>query len=153
MTAQVLDGKATAAAINGAELIPDTAELFLGFTSTSKAALGPTRIANFETLGYVDVGPDGYFAQGTHMHLSHIFEDLPAWYQLFDFQQRVDTTFRPGLEIAVGTQTVAQGPSDVQDAQGIARAHADASGCRGRRRRAALEWFPISEDRKTRLNY
>jgi len=112
---------ATAAAINGAELIPDTAELFLGFTSTSKAALGPTRIANFETLGYVDLGPDGYFAEGTHMHLSHIFEDLPAWYQLFDFQQRVDTTFRPGLEVPVGTQTVAQGPQDVQDARGVTR--------------------------------
>jgi hypothetical protein len=112
---------ATAAAINGAELIPDTAELFLGFTSTSKAALGPTRIANFETLGYVDVGPHGYFAQGTHMHLSHIFEDLPAWYQIFDFQQRVDTTFRPGLRVPAGTQTVAQGPRDVQDARSVTR--------------------------------
>ena len=110
---------ATAAAIKGAELIPDTAELFLGFTSTSKAALGPTRIANFETLGYVDVGPDGYFTQGTNMHLSHIYEDLPAWYQIFDFQQRVDTTFRPGLRVPDGTQTVAQGPSDVQDARAV----------------------------------
>jgi hypothetical protein len=110
---------ATEARVAGAELIPDTAELFLGFTSTSKAALGPTRIANFETLGYVDVGPGGYFAQGTHMHLSHIFEDLPAWYQLFDFQQRVDTTFRPGLRIPSGTQTVAQGPHDVQDARAV----------------------------------
>jgi hypothetical protein len=112
---------ATAAAINGAELIPDSAELFLGFTSTSKAALGPTRIANFETLGYVDLGPDGYFAQGTHMHLSHIFEDLPAWYQIFDFQQRVDTTFRPGLRVPDGTQTVSQGPEDVQDAGAVTR--------------------------------
>jgi hypothetical protein len=111
---------ASAAAIPGAELIPDSAELFLGFTSTSKAALGPTRIANFETLGYVDVRPDGYFAQGTHMHLSHIFEDLPAWYQIFDFQQRVDTTFRPGLRVPDGTQTVAQGPREVQDAQAVA---------------------------------
>jgi hypothetical protein len=112
---------ATAAAIPGAELIPDTAELFLGFTSTSKAALGPTRIANFETLGYVDIGPEGYFAQGTNMHISHIFEDLPAWYQIFDFQGRVDTTFRPGLEVPDGTQTVPQGPRDVQNTRQVAR--------------------------------
>ena len=31
------------------------------------------------------------------MHLSHLFEDLAAWYQIFDFQDRVDTTFRPEL--------------------------------------------------------
>ena len=34
---------AMAAGIGGAELIPDTAELFLGFTSTQKAGLGPPR--------------------------------------------------------------------------------------------------------------
>src|SRR5919108_446714 len=41
---------ALAAGIVGAELIPDTAELFLGFTSTQKAGLGPPRIADFNTL-------------------------------------------------------------------------------------------------------
>ena len=100
---------AVAAGVPGAELIPDTAELFLGFTSTSKAALGPPRIANFETLGYVDLGPKGLLAGGTHMHLSHIFEDLAAWYLAFDFQARVDTTFRPGLAVRDGTQTVRTG--------------------------------------------
>ena len=37
---------AMAAGIPGADLIPDTSELFLGFTSTQKAGLGPGLIAN-----------------------------------------------------------------------------------------------------------
>jgi hypothetical protein len=105
---------AVAARIEGADLIPDGAQLFLGFTSTQKTGLGPTRIANLETLGYADVGPDGYFVHGTHMHLSHILEDVAAWYLTFDHQSRVDTTFRPGLEVPRETQTVAQRPEDVQ---------------------------------------
>jgi len=105
---------AMAAGIPGADLIPETAELFLGFTSTQKAGLGPPRIANVETLGYSDLRPSAYFARGTHMHLSHLTEDLEAWYLNFDHQERVDTTFRPGLAVAAGTQTVAQDPDDVQ---------------------------------------
>jgi hypothetical protein len=105
---------ALAARIEGADLIPDGAELFLGFTSTQKAGLGPSRIANLETLGYADLGPGGYFTHGTHMHLSHLFEDIAAWYLTFDFQSRLDTTFRPGLDVPSATQTVAQGPDDAQ---------------------------------------
>jgi hypothetical protein len=104
---------AMAAGIPGADLIPDTSELFLGFTSTQKAGLGPGLIANHETLGFVDLR-GGYFRGGTHMHLSHIDEDLEAWYLNFDFDERVLTTFRPGLtKVKQGTQTVAQGPKDV----------------------------------------
>src|SRR5262245_53771474 len=88
---------ALAAAIPGAELIPDRSELFLGFTSTQKEGLGPRRIANIETLRYSDGGPGGYFRQGTAMHLSHITEDLEAWYINFDFAERAATAFRPGL--------------------------------------------------------
>src|SRR4051794_38317488 len=69
---------AMAAGVPGADLIPDTAELFLGFTSTQKAGLGPRLIANHETLGYVDLRSGNYFRGGTHMHLSHIDEDLEA---------------------------------------------------------------------------
>jgi hypothetical protein len=104
---------AVAAGIPGADLIPDGAQLFLGFTSTQKAGLGPNRIANFETLGYVDLGPSSYFRRGTHMHVSHLFEDLEAWYLNFDFRERVDTAFRPGLEVEPGTKTVRQEPDDV----------------------------------------
>jgi hypothetical protein len=107
---------AKAAGIDGADLIPHGSELFLGFTSTQKAGLGPSRIANIETLGYADVGANAYFAQGTHMHLSHLFEDLAAWYLIFDFQDRVDTTFRPRLDVPQYTKTVPQGPDEVQSA-------------------------------------
>jgi hypothetical protein len=105
---------ALAADVPGADLIPDTAELFLGFTSTQKDGLGPPRIANMETLGYTIVEPGSYFASGTHMHPSHLFEDLEAWYLNFDHQERVDTTFRPGLEVPSGTLTVSQYSEDVQ---------------------------------------
>jgi hypothetical protein len=118
---------AVAAAIPGADLIPDGAQLFLGFTSTQKAGLGPNRIANFETLGYVDLGPTSYFRGGTHMHVSHLFEDLEAWYLNFDFRERVDTAFRPGLEVKPGTQTVRQDPEDVAHTAQVERDFRDRS--------------------------
>ena len=103
---------AMAAGVAGAELIPDQAELFLGFTSTQKSGLGPHRIANLETLGISDGGREGYFLHGTHMHLSHIAEDLLAWYTTFDFADRVATAFRPGLDVRPGTLTVPQRPDE-----------------------------------------
>jgi hypothetical protein len=112
---------AMAAGVPGADLIPDTSELFLGFTSTQKAGLGPRLIANHETLGFVDVR-SGYFHGGTHMHLSHITEDLEAWYLNFDFDERVLTAFQPGLtQVKQGAQTVPQGPKDVATVAETAR--------------------------------
>jgi hypothetical protein len=104
---------AVAAGVPGADLIPDGAELFLGFTSTQKAGLGPRLIANHETLGFVDLR-SGYFHGGTHMHLSHITEDLEAWYLNFDFDERVLTAFQPGMtNVKQGAQTVPQGPHQI----------------------------------------
>ena len=103
---------AMAAGVPGADLIPETSELFLGFTSTQKAGLGPARIANLETLGYADL-KTGYFRGGTHMHLSHLEEDLEAWFLNFDFRERVDTAFRPHLDVAPNVQTVPQAADDV----------------------------------------
>jgi hypothetical protein len=104
---------AVAAGVPGADLIPDGSELFLGFTSTQKAGLGPGTIANHETLGYVDLR-GGYFRHGTSMHLSHIVEDLEAWYLNFAYDERLLTAFRPGMEhIKEGRQTIPQGPSQV----------------------------------------
>jgi hypothetical protein len=112
---------AVAAGVPGADLIPDGSELFLGFTSTQKAGLGPRLIANHETLGYVDLR-GGYFRNGTHMHLSHISEDLEAWYLNFDFDERVLTVFRPGMtDVKQGTQTVPQGPEHVSPAHEVKR--------------------------------
>ncbi len=101
---------AIAADVPGAQLIPERSELFLGFTSTQKAAFGPGKIANFETLGYVDLRGSDYFREGTHMHLSHVSEDLESWFVNFLYDERVLTAFRPGLEVAENTQTIAQGP-------------------------------------------
>lgn len=112
---------AQAAGVPGADLIPEGSELFLGFTSTQKANLGPGRIANHETLGYADLRESGYFRGGTHMHLSHIDEDLEAWYLNFDFQERVDTVFRPNLRVRPNAQTVRQGPRDVSTEREVVR--------------------------------
>ena len=109
---------ALAAGVRGADLIPDGAELFLGFTSTQRDGLGPPRIANLETLGYTQ---PGYFSYGTHMHVSHVLEDLEAWYLNFDFRSRVNTAFRPALDVPAGTQTVRQAPRDVATSAGVVR--------------------------------
>jgi hypothetical protein len=113
---------AMAVGVPGADLIPDTAELFLGFTSTQSQGLGPRKIVNFETLGLVDLRR-GYFRYGTHMHLSHLAEKLDAWYQLFDYQERVGTVFEPGKKVKEGTQTVRQGPEDVATASEVVHSY------------------------------
>jgi len=112
---------ALAAQIPGSDLIPDTAELFLGFTSTQRAGMGPGAIANLETLGYVDFRGSDYFRHGTHMHLSHIKEDVEAWYINFEFDERVATAFRPTLHVRQDTQTVPQGPRDVSTLGAVRR--------------------------------
>ena len=113
---------AVAAGVPGADLIPPDAELFLGFTSTLKENLGPSRIANFETLGLARV-PHGYFTHGTHMHLSHIHENLERWYVNTAFDDRVQTTFRPGLSVPDGTLTVPQGEEQVSTAADVRRGY------------------------------
>jgi len=113
---------AIAANVPGAELIPAGSELFLGFTSTQLAAFGPGKIANFETLGYVDLRGSDYFREGTHLHLSHVTEDLESWYVNFVYGERVTTAFRPGLEVRENSQTIAQGPEQASDASEVRRA-------------------------------
>jgi len=113
---------ALAAGVPGADLIPPEAELFLGFTSTLKENLGPSRIANLETLGLARI-PQGYFTHGTHMHVSHIYENLEAWYVNTAHADRVQTMFRPGLVVPVGTLTVPQGPGEVSAAADVRRGY------------------------------
>jgi hypothetical protein len=110
---------AIAANVPGAGLIPAGSELFLGFTSTQKAAFGPGKIANFETLGYVDLRGSDYFREGTHMHLSHLTEDLESWYVNFLYGERVTTAFRPGLVVRENTQVVPQGPAQASDSAAV----------------------------------
>jgi hypothetical protein len=113
---------AIAAGVPGADLIPPEAELFLGFTSTLRENLGPSRIANLETLGLARI-PAGYFTHGTHMHLSHIHENLEAWYVNSSHDDRVHTTFRPGLDVPAGTLTVPQGRAEVSTAADVRRSY------------------------------
>ncbi len=111
---------ALAAKIPGAESIPPYAQVFLGFTTTLQANMAPGNIPGLETIpGQTDQWPNGYFKQGTTMHLSHLFEDLEAWYgsgsQNFStFPDRVRAMFRPGLSAAPGTLTV-NPPTELSD--------------------------------------
>ena len=109
---------AVAAQVPGSYLIPDEAELFLGFTSTQRAGLGPEKIANVEELGF---SPGGYFVEGTHLAVSHISEDLEAWYVNFPHEERVSTVFRPGLKVSEDVLTVPQGPEDVSSEAKVKR--------------------------------
>ncbi|MGZ4394310.1 MAG: DUF7405 family protein [Gaiellaceae bacterium] len=102
------------AGIPGALRIPDNAQLFLGFTSTQQSALGPDAIANLETLpGLTDQWPDGYFRNGTTMHVSHLYLDLEQWYREFDFDERTWAAFRPGLSVPTTTRTLPEGLAEV----------------------------------------
>jgi hypothetical protein len=101
----------------GAALIPDQAQLFLGFTSTQNAALGPNTIANFETLGMTNQKSGSYFTYGTILALSHLFENLEAWYTN-DYSQRVSVAFRPEIAESTpgGTLTIDESASEVETA-------------------------------------
>src|SRR5258706_2507543 len=119
---------ALAANIPGAKSIPPHAEVFLGFTTTLQANMGPGIIANLETLpGETDQWPHGYFQHGTTMQLSHLFEDLATWYgQGFPtYADRVQAMLQPGLSPAPGTLTLnPPGQSEADVAQGVHQYHA-----------------------------
>ncbi len=103
------------AGLPAAALIPDNAQLFLGFTSTQRSALGPDLIANLESLpGMTDQWPNGYFRGGTTMHVSHLHEDLDTWYASFSYIRRVWAAFKPGLAVPDGTLTIPEEADDVQ---------------------------------------
>jgi hypothetical protein len=110
---------ATAAGVPGSEFIPADGQMFLGFTSSQRSALGPPRIANLESLrGVTDQWPDGYFKHGTVMHLSHVFEDLVEWYR-GDFTFRSWAAFRGGIFPPEGTRTLPEDASVVRNEQQV----------------------------------
>ena len=106
----------------GAASIPDQAQLFLGFTSTQSKALGPGTIANFETLGMTDQRRGSYFTYGTTLALSHLFEDLLAWYGN-TYSQRVSVAFRPEIAQSTepGTLTIDESAPEVETARQLGR--------------------------------
>ena len=63
------------------------------------------------------------------MHLSHLDEQLDTWYQLFDFDERVDTVFRPGLRRATtARRRCRQAPGRRRDSRADRAAASDAIG-------------------------
>jgi hypothetical protein len=118
---------ALAAGIPGAGSIPRQAPLFLGFTSTLVSNMGPDVIANLETLpGLTDQWPNGYFKQGTTMHLSHLYEDLEAWYEkrFATYPQQVHAMQYPGIAPPGATYALQPpGQSAAQVTEGVERYH------------------------------
>ncbi len=100
-----------------ANLIPDKAEMFLGFTSTQRTALGPGVITNLESLkGFTDQWPNGYFRYGTTLALSHLYEDLDNWYGANGYSSRVAAAFTPRVakKTAPGTLTLPEASAQVE---------------------------------------
>jgi hypothetical protein len=121
---------ALAANIPGAQSIPRQAQGFLGFATTLDSNMGPGVIANLETLpGLTDQWPNGYFKQGTTMHLSHLFQDVVRWYEqnFPQYGDRVQAMLQPGLSPAPAPGTYAlqpPGQSEAEVAEGVRRYHA-----------------------------
>ena len=94
-----------------ADQIPAAAPLFMGFTSTQR--LGQATEATVSFDGKRDplleplttARPSDYFAGGTILHVSHLFEDLDAWYKL-GYDDRFTRMFNPGLMTMPGRVTV-----------------------------------------------
>jgi hypothetical protein len=108
------------AGVPNAESIPDRAQLMIGFTSTQTAALGPDNIVSFETLkGVTDQFPNGYFAHGCAMHLSHLNLDLTKWYGK-SYADRVALMFSPDTRVPDPTTvTLPNGPDAVATLQQV----------------------------------
>ena len=111
---------ALAAGIPGADLIVDGVQMFLGFTSTQKAAMAPDRIASFETLrGLTDQSPRSFWSGGAAMHLSHLNEDLERWWSQSPFTDQLRAMTRPGLSVPDKTYTIAEDVSRVEGAADV----------------------------------
>ena len=107
---------ALAAGVDGAEQIPERAQLMMGFTSTQADALGPDNMPSFETLrGVTNQWPNGYFMSGCAMHLSHLYLDINRWYDSMDYEARVKRMFARGTAAPAdqSTVTIPNGPAQV----------------------------------------
>lgn len=128
---------ALAAGVPGAELVVDGVQMFLGFTSTQKAAMAPERVASFETLqGHTDQRPGSFWSGGTAMHLSHLDEDLEGWWRNVQFADQLRAMTRPGLSVPDKTYTIAEDISRVETAADV---HSDLARFGGVGHSAALQ--------------
>ena len=117
-----------------------------------RQSLGPSRIANLETLGLGRGSRRGTSPTAPHMHLSHIHENLEAWYVNSSHDDRVHTTFRPGLEVPEGTLTVPQGRAEVSTAADVRRSYrCTARSATAARSRLRLASSAVGRPRRHRL--
>jgi hypothetical protein len=76
------------AGLKVAAQIPPTAPLFMGFTSTQQIGEAKEVAVSFDgkrdplLQPLTTARPGDYFAGGTALHVSHMFEDLDGWYAL-----------------------------------------------------------------------
>jgi hypothetical protein len=99
------------AGITVASQIPETAPLFMGFTSTQQRGQAKEEAVSFD--GRRDLlrnplttaRPGDYFAGGTALHASHLFEDLEGWYAL-PYEERLARMFHLNAAAVSGRVTV-----------------------------------------------
>ncbi|MGH2486889.1 MAG: DUF7405 family protein, partial [Ktedonobacterales bacterium] len=94
-----------------AEQIPETSPLFMGFTSTQTLGQASEQTVSFDGKRdrllppMTTALPTDYFAGGTILHISHLFENLDAWYKL-NYADRFTRMFNPGIQPPTGRVTV-----------------------------------------------
>jgi hypothetical protein len=102
---------AVQAGLKVASLIPDTAPLFMGFTSSQQAGQAKEVAVSFDGRPDPLVAPlttaraTDYFAGGTALHLSHLIEDLDGWYAL-SYDERLARMFHFGAPSSPGRVAV-----------------------------------------------
>ncbi len=99
------------AALKVAAQIPPAAPLFMGFTSTQQSGEAREIAVSFDGKRdpllepLTTARPGDYFAGGTALHLSHLFEDLDKWYAL-SYDERVARMFHLNATTTPGRITL-----------------------------------------------
>jgi hypothetical protein len=94
-----------------ASQIPPSAPLYMGFTSTQQSGEAKEVAVSFDgkrdplLQPLTTARPGDYFAGGTALHLSHLFEDLDAWYAL-SYEERVARMFHLNAVATPGRITI-----------------------------------------------
>lgn len=106
--------------------LPETAPLFMGFTSSQQSGQAHEVAISFDgqpdplVRPLTTAQPGDYFAGGTALHLSHLIEDLDRWYAL-SYEERLTRMFhfnapaRPG-EVTLQTMWLNPNTTEI-DAQ------------------------------------
>ncbi len=107
--------------------IPESAPLFMGFTSTQQLGQAHEQAVQFDGRRdpqlppLTTCKPGDYLAGGTTLHVSHLVEDLDKWYAL-GYADRLARMFQPGVAAAPDSVTVSTywlhpNPSEVDAAR------------------------------------